>query len=286
MKRLLRNLISSFLILLSICLFISLLIILKFQEDCASVIVGMLGVCATLYAPISAFHFFGNWKNETVYKDVLNAITELNLKVKDFEEIHRNANSIFHSQYLMSFDQEMHNIIDWQFSIIHKNAPINSIEDVWKFDMPIKEKKYEVTTKIFNLYKETVISHLQKLEHEIKLKINEIEVLSENHNIYSPHLDQIDFNFIYSNLLKSLEYELDFQFFRTPLWELKNSFDSSYGNEVYKNMEVQKYLEGYHNNPPESFISKGFNSEDSYKNIVKKRILEINNISQRIQENF
>lgn len=246
----------------------------------------MLGVCATLYAPVSAFYLFGNWKNETVYKDVLNAITELNLKVKDFEEIHRNANSIFHSQYLINFHEEMSNIIDWQFSIIHQNAPINSIEDIWKFDMPIKEKKHKVTTEILNLYKETIISNLKRLEHEMKLKINEIEVLSENHDIYSPYLDKIEFTFIYSNLLKSLEYELDFQFFRTPLWDLKNSFDSSYGNEVYKNMEVQKYLEGYHNNPPESFISKGFNSEDSYKNIVKKRILEINNISKRIQENF
>ncbi|TCB47339.1 hypothetical protein E0H80_16205 [Acinetobacter sp. ANC 4779] len=286
MKKLVRNLISSFLTLLSICLFIALLIILRFKQDSPLVIVGMLGVCATLYAPLSAFYFFGNWKNETVYKDVLNAITELNLKVKEFEELHRNADSIFTSQYLINFDQEMHNIIDWQLSIIHKNAPINSIEDVWKFDMPIKEKKYEVTTNILNSYRETIISHLNKLEQEIKFKINEIEVLSENHDIYSPYLDKIDFTFIYSNLLRSLDYYLNFQFLRTPLWGLKNSFDASYGEEVYKNMEVQKYLEGYHNNPPENFISKGFTSEETYKNIIKKRILEINNISKRIQENF
>lgn len=286
MKKLLKNLISSFLILLSICLFISLLIILKFKEDCATVIVDMLGVCATLYAPISAFYFFGNWKNETVYKDVLNAIAELNLKVKEFEEIHRNANSIFHSQHLMDFDREMRNIIDWQFSIIHKNSPIKSIEDIWKFDMPIKEKKHEVTSEILNLYKETVIIHLQKLEHEIKLKINEIEVFSENHNIYTQYVNKIDFTFIYTNLLRSLDYEIEFKFFRTPLWDLKNSFDSSYGNEVNKNMEVQKYLEGYHNNPPESFINKGFTSDDTYKNIIRKRVLEINNISKQIQENF
>jgi len=83
-KKLLINLVSSFLIILSICLVIALLINLRFHQDCATVIVGMLGVCATLYAPIAAFFFYDSWKeqhNKNVYSDLA---TEY---LKQFEDV-------------------------------------------------------------------------------------------------------------------------------------------------------------------------------------------------------
>lgn len=67
-KELQTNLISSFLILLSICLFIALLINLRFGEDCATVIVGMLGVCAALFAPTAAYYFYDAWKDQKQYE--------------------------------------------------------------------------------------------------------------------------------------------------------------------------------------------------------------------------
>lgn len=86
-KELKTNLISSFLILLSCCLTVALLINLRFHQDCATVIVGMLGVCATLYAPVAAFFFYDSWKIQAHYHlkqnlllELWNSITEAKLK--------------------------------------------------------------------------------------------------------------------------------------------------------------------------------------------------------------
>lgn len=251
-----------------------------------SVIATILGGGITLYVFIGGVILWRHKENKKKYDNLLPIFMELETKVKEFENIHRNAKSILEQKYLKNFHIEMDKIIAWQLSIIEDNYPINSIDDIYKFDHPIKKQKFEFIMQIKSIYVSTIINHLQDLENEIRNKIDTIEFMSKNKNIYQKNLELIDFSFLYENLICSITYELDYEFANTPLWTLQDSFDQSYRKSAIKNMEISKYLEEYHNHPPENFINKGFTSEDTYKNIVKKRILEINSISERIQENF
>ncbi|NUF13950.1 hypothetical protein HUN21_19190, partial [Acinetobacter oleivorans] len=85
-KELRNKLISVFLILLSICLCVALLIILKYGESCPEVIVGMLGVCATLYAPIAAFYLIDTWKEQVQHERALDLLIEVR---SSFSMLHR-----------------------------------------------------------------------------------------------------------------------------------------------------------------------------------------------------
>lgn len=91
-KKLLTNLVSSFLTLLSVCLLIALLINLRFHQDCATVIVGMLSVCATLYAPVAAFFFYDSWKDQKKYDLNKELLLEIdNILYSIYEEIGKHS---------------------------------------------------------------------------------------------------------------------------------------------------------------------------------------------------
>lgn len=99
-KKLLINLISSFLILLCICLIIALIINLKYSQDCATVITAMLGVCATLYAPIAAFFLYDSWKDQKQYElekqyaeETFKLISQLNTSISREYYIFKNIKS-------------------------------------------------------------------------------------------------------------------------------------------------------------------------------------------------
>lgn len=84
-KDLLIKLLSSFFTLLSVCLAIALLINLKFRQDYATVIVGMLGVCATLYAPVAAYFFYDSWKDQKNYDFKKSLIENI---IENYSSIH------------------------------------------------------------------------------------------------------------------------------------------------------------------------------------------------------
>lgn len=91
-KKLKTNLISSFLILLSCCLAVALLINLRFHEDCATVIVSMLGVCAAFYAPVAAYFLYDSWKEQKRYEIIKELMIDIATILSDvYAKIEKSA---------------------------------------------------------------------------------------------------------------------------------------------------------------------------------------------------
>lgn len=106
-KELKTNLISSFLVLLSCCLGVALLINLWFQQDCATVIVGMLGVCAALYAPLAAYFFYGSWKDQHNTEIEQSYINEFLIRLRKIIYIQKK-----HEDGLLDFYKEQNRYYD------------------------------------------------------------------------------------------------------------------------------------------------------------------------------
>lgn len=175
-KKLLENLVSTFLILLSSCLFIALLIILKFQESCPEVIIGMLGVCATLYAPIAAFFFYDSWKEQTKYSKKLDFLLEIRQELRlTSEQIFRLRNFIcFDYQIIISYDEK---IIESQNNKYIENIKeidlkIKNIKDLFidiYFITNIPEETQYTIHKNLNYLKEVLIQCRKMHDHIYKL---------------------------------------------------------------------------------------------------------------------
>lgn len=178
-KELQTNLISSFLILLSFCLVIALLINLKFQQDCATVIVGMLGVCATLYAPVAAFFLYDSWKEQKNFDTDLELLKEcdenhIRLKkeldiicnkiIKIYNEYENNKNYyIAHSLYKKNLELESKYLDNF---FIHISRYLNFHEDK-QFSLLVNEY-HSMVIEILYINKDFVTEIYKPIYDEIK----------------------------------------------------------------------------------------------------------------------
>lgn len=139
-KGLLIKLLSSFFTLLIFCLAIALLINLKFRQDCATVIVGMLGVCATLYAPVAAFFFYDSWKDQKQYE----------LEKQYAEDILMTAISI-HDELTREYYSFLNFISYMQNKLIAING-LYSSENMYNYSKAINDTsaKFELLQSVLN----------------------------------------------------------------------------------------------------------------------------------------
>lgn len=185
-KKLLTNLVSSFLILLCTCLFIALLINLKFNQDCATVITGMLGVCATLYAPIAAFFLYDSWKDQKQYElekqyaeDTFKLISQLKTRIsreyytfKSFKsDISKELvalNSLYSNQNSnISYSEILYNANAY-FELINdtsNNKISPNIYDDFEFSALILNAKLKDVRKAYD-------SYYKELPNELKTSTN------------------------------------------------------------------------------------------------------------------
>lgn len=102
-----RNLISSFICILSFSLLIYILVIYPLDGDKASSLASMFGFAATLFAPIAAFILINNWKEQIKHEKALECLSGVFNEISQFhftiyylkngnkpEEIKRNFNSM------------------------------------------------------------------------------------------------------------------------------------------------------------------------------------------------
>lgn len=192
-KKLLTNLVSSFLILLCVCLFIALLINLKFHQDCATVITGMLGVCATLYAPIAAFFLYESWKDQKQYdlekqyaEETFRLISQLNTRISKvyytFKALKSDIsneivalNSLYsHQQDDMSYSEILYSS-KAQFELINDistNKISQKIYDDFEYSALIINEKLNDVRKAYDSYYKELPDNLKTSTNTQRLRKN------------------------------------------------------------------------------------------------------------------
>lgn len=189
-KDLLIKLLSSLFILLSFCLAIALLINLKFRQDCATVIVGMLGVCATLYAPVAAFFLYDSWKDQhnknidsKYYSQALDSFKNISTTVRKLKTLYEKCNYInsnnrtsnikyFKEKYIVIKNELLQNLAIFQSELIflqnlsQDDSEIAILERI--FQNYIKVAKEELNNKDISLnYYNNMTDH-EGLEKDLK----------------------------------------------------------------------------------------------------------------------
>lgn len=261
-KKLLTNLVSSFLILISICLFIALLINLKFHQDCATVITGMLGVCATLYAPIAAFFLYDSWKEQKQYElekqyaeDVLKAIISIKdqltrkyysfLNFKTYMEKKLIAiNSLFSNEKTISISQQLNEAI----------AKFELLESISiKKPNKLLFENFEYSILLLNNYNNTFEEKYEKYYNllPLNLKNSSITMVLDKNNLSIPNEENIKINLAENELLRLFEiklkmeinkhYEGELNYYEFSYKEYKDNFEADYqklASELIKYIKV------------------------------------------------
>lgn len=237
-KKLLVNLVSTFLILLSACLFIALLIILRFKESCPEVIVGMLGVCATLYAPLAAFFFYDSWKDQKNYeleKEYAGKILEL---VNYFDiDTHNKYSATKSIEELLSKNQLiLKNIFPSSNLIGNKIAEIHTYFNT--FNLLSNKKIDKEYMNDFELYAVNITAQLNIINVYLSLYLDDIPKTIKDRNLISYskqafHPYKNKYEEAFKTTLKEkimLEYTTAGVEYskETTLEELKNNYDESY----------------------------------------------------------
>lgn len=213
-KELTTNLISSFLILLSCCLLVALLINLRFQQDCATVIVGMLGVCAALYAPIAAFFFYDSWKEQKNYelkKELLVKLSELlsiqYLKIMKHARRADRLKEIENSEICIPNFNEAKSCYDTD--LLNEMFSILKIYEAFTDNKSLMQYKENFDNHAFEL--ETFLKNIE-FHYSKYYQILEINIESNNTltKTYRPERkEKVKFNIM--NIKNSMEKEVEFE---------------------------------------------------------------------------
>lgn len=178
-KKLLINLVSTFLILLSACLFIALLIILKFKESCPEVIVGMLGVCATLYAPVAAFFFYDSWKEQFYFMKREEAIEKYIEQVSQIQELIYNLRS--NKKYVF---YNLNNINQNDATIILEGLKNEFLKEIKNIEDVINNLK--INLRIMDRYKfNNIDPRISELWHDYFDSTYKLKLAFEHYQFYS-----------------------------------------------------------------------------------------------------
>lgn len=253
-KDLLIKLLSSFFTLLSFCLAIALLINLKFRQDCATVIVGMLGVCATLYAPVAAYFFYDSWKDQKNYelkKELMIKLSELvstqYIKIKKYAGMTDRLKKVKEYEIrLPSFYQSKHS---YDSDLLNEIFSILEIYEGFSNDSSLKKYKNTFDTSAFALsvYLKNIEKKYEEYAKKLELDLDLSEISSRSYT--EERRKKVERCIIYIEL--EMDKKLDFETIddngvvisRNPTTydEAHDNFDNAYKvflEKITKNMKA------------------------------------------------
>ena len=265
-KKLLTNLTISFLILFSVCLCVALIINLKFSQDCATVITAMLGVCATLYAPIAAFFLYDSWKEQKQY-DIEKQYAEEAFKL--VAHINNAISREYYSFKSIKSDLFVHlvalNVLYDKISDVNYSEKLYDLEAIFELINDISYRKIDITffrefEYIFILLRQKLKDtrgvydeYYKELPENLKTTTNNQKL---NKNTYTYKMLKNDqLNNHEKSLMKHLNNKFQFQidlyhegnyiYYEYTLQELYENFELRYKelkNKKKKKIKVNKEL--------------------------------------------